>query len=462
MTPVYALVDCNNFYASCERLFRPDLNGQPIIVLSNNDGCVVARSAEAKALGIRMGVPEFQIRSLIQSKGVHCFSSNYTLYADISSRVMRTLEEMVPEVEIYSIDEAFLELTGMEPAQSLPELGRQIRERIQRWIGITVCVGIAPTKTLAKLANHAAKIYPATRGVVDLRSPARRQRLLAKTPVGEVWGIGRQLRTALAEHGIHTAADLAAADPGDIRRRYSLVVARIVSELNGVACLELESLPQAKKQIVCSRSFGQRVTVVQDIRQAVAEFTVRAVEKLRGEKQRARTLTVFMRTSHFNFKEPQYANSMSYTLPDPTQDSRVFIRCAHDLVTLLWRDGFRYAKAGVMLSDFYPEGQQQLSLFAAADTAGEFVSTHASCGHVTPATRNASGVGSAGIAELSADGSRRGARAESLMRLVDQINRNGRGTLVFATQLGSKSWALKRENLSPAYTTRWDQIPCVK
>src|SRR5690554_435157 len=238
MSPVFALVDCNNFYASCEKLFRPDLKHVPVVVLSNNDGCVVARSREAKALGIKMGVPMFQIRDAIRQHGIVCFSSNYALYADLSQRVMSTLEALAPQVEVYSIDEAFLDLTGVDACIALDAFGLQVRQQVYQWTGITVCVGIAPTKTLAKLANHAAKSYPATGGVVDLTSPVRQRKLMALIPVSEIWGIGRKLTQRLETLGIKTALQLADADPQWIKRNFSVVVERTVRELNGQSCLD--------------------------------------------------------------------------------------------------------------------------------------------------------------------------------------------------------------------------------
>lgn len=239
----FALVDCNNFYASCEKLFRPDLADRAVVVLSNNDGCVVARSKEAKALGIKMGVPVFQIRELINKHKVVAFSSNYALYADMSARVMRTLEDMVPAVEVYSIDEAFVDLSGMANSINLTDFGQLIRQRIQQWIGITVCVGIAPTKTLAKLANHGAKSWPKTGGVVDLTSKERQRKLMALLPVNEVWGIGGRLTKRLDDIGIHTVLQLADAPTKLIRQQFSVVVERTVMELNGESCIELEDIP---------------------------------------------------------------------------------------------------------------------------------------------------------------------------------------------------------------------------
>ncbi|VVZ87841.1 DNA polymerase V subunit UmuC [Escherichia coli] len=421
--PVFALVDCNNFYASCEKLFRPDLKDTPVVVLSNNDGCVVARSREAKLLGIKMGVPVFQIKSEMQRHGILAFSSNYALYADLSSRVMRTLEEMAPRVEVYSIDEAFLDLTGIESAISLVEFGQQVRERIDHWIGITVCVGIAPTKTLAKLANHAAKKYPATQGVVDLTNPDRQRRLLALVPVDDVWGVGKRLSKRLNALGITTALDLANASPRAIRDQFSVVLERTVRELNGESCIELEEIPPIKKQIVCSRSFGVKVTHFELLREAICEYATRATEKLRKEQQQAKVMTVFIRTSPFKDNEPQYSNSASGELLTPSCDTRDFIELANHLLKRIWKDGFRYAKAGVMLSDFYDPGMFQPGLF-------DDVSTRSN--------------------------------SQQLMSVLDTINQSGAGKVFFAGQGTKKDWSMKREHLSPAYTTRWDQLPRVK
>ncbi|ABM23932.1 translesion error-prone DNA polymerase V subunit UmuC [Shewanella xiamenensis] len=421
--PVFALVDCNNFYASCEKLFRPDLKDTPVVVLSNNDGCVVARSREAKLLGIKMGVPVFQIKAEMQRNGILAFSSNYALYADLSSRVMRTLEEMAPRVEVYSIDEAFLDLTGIESAISLVEFGQQVRERIGHWIGITVCVGIAPTKTLAKLANHAAKKYPATQGVVDLTNPERQRRLLALVPVDDVWGVGRRLSKRLNTLGITTALDLANASPRAIRDQFSVVLERTVRELNGESCIELEEIPPTKKQIVCSRSFGAKVTQFELLREAVCEYATRATEKLRKEQQQAKVMTVFIRTSPFKDNEPQYSNSASGELLIPSCDTRDFIELANHLLKRIWKDGFRYAKAGVMLSDFYDPSMFQPGLF-------DDVSTRSN--------------------------------SQQLMSVLDTINQSGAGKVFFAGQGTKKDWSMKREHLSPAYTTRWDQLPRVK
>lgn len=433
--PTFALVDCNNFYASCEKLFRPDLKERPLVVLSNNDGCVVARSKEAKALGIKMGVPIFKIRNELRQHNIAVFSSNYTLYADMSARVMRTLEELVQQVEVYSIDEAFLDLTSTRKLLSNIQLGEQIRQVIGDWVGITVCVGIAPTKTLAKLANCAAKQYPATQGVVDLSDPQRQRRLMALLPVDEVWGIGRRLGVRLQQMGINSALDLANANPKHIRRQFSVVVERTVRELNGESCIAFEEAPPAKKQIVCSRSFGERVTTLQQMREAICQHSVRAAEKLRREKRQAKIITVFIRTSPFNANQSQYANSISGELALPSDDSRDLINRAMQLLDNIWCDGYQYAKGGVMLSDFYERGVYQPSLFA-QDTPQPN----------SPERKN----------------SPERTNSRLLMSTLDKINRQGKSKLFFAGQGVKKSWLMKREHLSPAYTTNWNDILKVK
>jgi DNA polymerase V len=419
MSSVFALVDCNNFYASCEKLFRPDLANTPVVVLSNNDGCVVARSKEAKALGIKMGVPIFKIDAQIRQHGIQVFSSNYSLYADMSDRVMRTLEDMTPKVEIYSIDEAFLDITGIQPVISLLDFGRQVKNTIDRWIGITVCVGMAPTKTLAKLANHAAKKYPATQGVVDLTNRSRQRKLLSITPVEDIWGVGRRLSARLQAMGIHTALDLADTSAKSIRQHFSVVLERTVRELNGESCMALEQIPATKKQIICSRSFGARVTSRVQMRQAVCEHVARAAEKLRKERQQAKLLSVFIRTSAYQKNSPQYSNALSAELNRPSDDTRDLIQLAMRLLDQLWRDGYDYAKAGVVLSDFYDIGTYQAGLF---DKPSAY------------------------------------SNSRQLMQVMDRINHSGRAKVFFARQGIEKSWTMKREHLSPAYTTRWNGL----
>ncbi|MCD8520917.1 MAG: translesion error-prone DNA polymerase V subunit UmuC [Saccharospirillaceae bacterium] len=422
MHPVFALVDCNNFYASCEKLFRPDLRHTPVVVLSNNDGCVVARSKEAKALGIKMGVPVHKIQEQIQQYGVQVFSSNYALYGDISNRVMQTLEALAPAVEVYSIDEAFLDLTGVANAVDLTEFGLQVRATIQQHIGITVCVGIAPSKTLAKLANHAAKQYSATRGVVDLTDPIRQKKLLSLMPVSEVWGVGRKLSERLNAMGITTALALAEQNPKDIRQKFSVVLERTVRELNGESCLALKDITPTKQQILCSRSFGQRVTHYTDMQESISSYVARAAEKLRHEQQQCQLISVYIRTGLFNPNDPRYSNSASLRLDYPTDDTRVLLHAAGRLLQAIWKDGYRYAKAGITLTDFYDRGVMQPDLF----------------------TQQVTNPNSA-----------------RLMQVVDRINQQQRGRVFFASQGTGKAWAMNRNHLSPSYTTDWKQLPGV-
>ena len=422
MKTVFALVDCNNFYASCEKLFRPDLKHTPIVVLSNNDGCIVARSKEVKALGIKMGVPMFQVQDEIRKHGIVCFSSNYALYADLSNRVMTILEEEAPRLEVYSIDEAFMDLTGVDHVTDLLAFGKRVKAKVDKWTGITVGVGIAPTKTLAKLANHAAKKYPATGSVVDLMDPDRQKRLLALLDVSDVWGVGRRTTAKLKARGINTALDLANADPKSIRSEFSVVLERTIRELNGVSCLDLELVRPTKQQIICSRSFGHKITDKRELREAIAKYTTRAAEKLRGEKRFCRVVSVFIRTSPFIPNEPQYSKTLSAELPNPTDDTRDLLEVADVLFNRLWREGFRYMKAGVMLADFYEHGNFQQDLLRADNTK---------------------------------------INSKALMNVVDQINHSGLGNVFFASQGVSPQWAMKREHLSPAYTTNWEELPKV-
>lgn len=421
MSELFALVDCNNFYASCESLFQPKLRNRPIVVLSNNDGCVVARSKEAKQLGIKMGVPVHQIKDMIRQHRIAVFSSNYALYGDMSQRVMSILEQMAPQVEVYSIDEAFLSLTGIESYQSINDFGVAIRERVQQWTGITVCVGIAPTKTLAKLANHAAKAYPATGGVVDLSERERQQRLLRITPIEEVWGVGRRLSVRLRELGIESALDLSEYDLKSLRQRFSVVLERTARELRGESCLALEDVTEPKQQIVCSRSFSKRVESLDELRESVASYTARAAEKLRAEQQVCKMLSVSIRTGLFNPTEPIYSNSAVTPLATPTNDSSQLIAEATRLLRAIWRPGYRYAKAGVMLSELSPQEQGQADLFSASEKA----------------------------------------HRKQLMQTIDQINSGKHGKVFIGAQGIKQEWSMKRRYLSPAYTTRWNEIPPV-
>ncbi|EJR0223641.1 MULTISPECIES: Y-family DNA polymerase [Raoultella] len=417
---MFALCDVNSFYASCETVFRPDLKGRPVVVLSNNDGCVIARSAEAKAI-VKMGEPYFKQKEQFRRHGVICFSSNYELYADMSNRVMTTLEELSPRCEIYSIDEAFCDLTGVRNCRDLTEFGREIRETVLSRTHLTVGVGIAQTKTLAKLANHAAKKWQRqTGGVVDLSNFEKQRKLMAALPVDEVWGVGRRISKKLEAMGIKTVLQLADTDIRFIRKHFNVVLERTVRELRGEPCLGLEEFAPVKQEIVCSRSFGGRITEYHEMRQAICSYASRAAEKLRGEHQYCRFISAFVKTSPFALNEPYYGNSASVKLLTPTQDSRDIIAAATRCLDAVWKDGHRYQKAGVMLGDFYSQGVAQLNLFD------------------DNAPRQNSG---------------------KLMEVLDHLNaKNGRGALYFAGQGIQAAWQMKREMLSPRYTTRYSDL----
>ncbi|EPY6987483.1 Y-family DNA polymerase [Klebsiella quasipneumoniae] len=417
---MFALCDVNSFYASCETVFRPDLKGRPVVVLSNNDGCVIARSPEAKPF-VKMGEPYFKQKDMFRRHGIIAFSSNYELYADMSNRVMTTLEELSPRCEIYSIDEAFCDLTGVCNCRDLADFGREIRETVLRRTHLTVGVGIAQTKTLAKLANHAAKQWHRqTGGVVDLSNLDRQRKLMALIPVDEVWGVGRRISKKLEAMGIKTVLQLADTDIRFIRKHFNVVLERTVRELRGEPCLGLEEFAPVKQEIVCSRSFGGRITEYHEMRQAICSYASRAAEKLRGEHQYCRFISAFVKTSPFALNEPYYGNNASVKLLTPTQDSRDIITAATKCLDAIWRDGHRYQKAGVMLGDFYSQGVAQLNLF---------------------------------------DDNAPRQNSEKLMEVLDHLNtKDGRGTLYFAGQGIQTAWQMKREMLSPRYTTRYSDL----
>lgn len=415
----FALVDCNNFYVSCERLFRPDLRQRPVIVLSNNDGCVVSRSAEAKALGIGMAVPAYQIRHIIERENVVVFSSNYTLYADISSRVMATLESFADAMEIYSIDEAFLDFSSMGAGARGEAFARHIQQTVARHTGIQVSIGIAPTKTLAKLANLAAKKYPATGGVVDLRDPERQHKLLKLVAASDVWNVGRRTSRKLEVTGIETAWQLACADPVQMRKRFSITVSRAVHELNGVSCYELTDVRATRRQVLCSRSFGSPVTNLESLELAVSEYASRAAEKLREEGLLAGVVSVFVRTNHHNSHVPQYSNSATGELLHPTADTRHILERSLALLRAIWKDRYQYVKAGVWLAELQPQASYQHGLFEDAEARS---------------------------------------RSQSLMAALDHINRRGEH-IWFAAKGAGMDRHMRREHVSPASTTRWADIP---
>lgn len=413
----FALIDCNSFYCSCERLFRPELRGKPIVVLSNNDGCVIARTTEAKALGIKMGDPYFKIRDFLKRNGVHVFSSNYALYGDISARVTQTICTLAPRTEIYSIDESFALLDGLP--EPLGDFARQIQARVWQWVGIPVGIGIGRTKTLAKAAQYASKRWKAqTGGVVDLRAPDRVDWLLRRMPVEEVWGVGRRLKNHLAELGIETAWHLAQTDPRQIRQRFSVVLERTVRELQGESCIDLVDTEPDKQTICSSRMFGHRVTTLLELREAVATYMHRGAEKLRAQRSLCGVLRVGIQTS-FHGDEPKYAKAVTCTPPYPTDDIRLLTKVALAGLDYIYREGYRYSKAEILLLDLHKRGECTLHLFQEAQPAA----------------------------------------TDRLMSVMDKVNtRYGRGTLRTAAMPLSPDWGMRRELMSQSYTTSMTQL----
>ncbi|MDH1508539.1 Y-family DNA polymerase [Pseudomonas mosselii] len=414
---VFALIDCNAFYASCERVFRPDLAKTPIVVLSNNDGCVIARSYDAKPY-VKMGEPYFQAKEKLRRHGIVAFSSNYALYGDMSERVMSLIESMVPAAEVYSIDECFADLTGVQG--SLTQFGRDVRAKVLRCTGIPVGVGIARTKTLAKLANHTAKRLQAhTGGVVDITDDFKRDWVLRNTEVKEVWGIGRRMTAHLEAMGIRTAMDLAKADPRMLRDKFSVVVEKTARELAGTPCLELDEADPPKQEICSSRMFGKRLTELTPIKQAVATYTARAAEKLRAQGSVCKRMRVSIRTGMFNPDEAKYAKGALVELPYPTNDTLLLTRAATEAAAQVFRSGFRYSKAEVLLMDLRQPGEFSDDLFA--------VTQPVAC--------------------------------DRLMMMLDEINgKYGRGTMRTASVPDTPDWGMRREMMSRSYTTRIDQL----
>ena len=431
---MFALVDGNNFYVSCERVFRPGLLGRPVIVLSNNDGCAIARSNEAKALGITMGAPWFQIRQMLPDAGVIALSANFTLYGDMSSRMAAIAAGLGPEQEIYSIDESFIGMTGVRG--DLVARGHAVRERILQWIGIPVGIGIGTTKTLAKLANHVAKSadrkpgsYPAHLArVCDLAAlPADElAAVLGATKVGDIWGIGRRLSAQLETDGMSSALDVARMDPATARRRWSVVVERTVRELQGQSCIALEDVPPPKKEIACTRSFGRAITALPDLIEAVTEFASRAAEKLRKQDGRAGQVLTFIHTSPFRRDDKQYSRSITVPLRRPTADSGAITATAVRGLQAIFKPGFNYAKAGVMLLDLQAGDVEQ---------------------------------GELDLGEPGAD-------QTQLMGTIDALNnRYGRSTVALASAglAGSRrAWVMRQELKTPDYTTRWADLPTAR
>ena len=419
---MFALCDCNNFYASCERVFRPDLRNRPVMVLSNNDGCVVARSAEIKQLGIKMGEPLFKVKDLVKKHNIAVFSSNYELYADMSNRVMSILSGYSPETEVYSIDEMFLSLAGMEHL-NLKEYGTNIVTTVERGTGIPVCLGIAPTKTLAKLANRFAKKYPAYNRVCIIDTTAKTEKALKLTEVGDVWGIGRRYAEKLTKQGIITAYDFTQLPKQWVRKNMSVVGERIFLELQGVSCLSLESVQPDKKQICTSRSFGKPVTELDDLSAAVAGYAEQCALKLRKQKSYACSLMVFISTNWFNKDLPQYHNSKHIKLPLPSSSTTEIVHFARAALEQIYRPKYQYKKAGVIITEITNATTVQDNLFYAPDIA----------------------------------------KHERLMKAIDRINEtNDRDMIQIAAAFGAGPQDMQRNSLSPRYTTNIRDIITIK
>jgi DNA polymerase V len=421
MKDLFALVDCNNFYVSCERVFNPIIEGKPVVVLSNNDGNVVARSNEAKALGVQFGAPAFECENLIK-KGVYAFSSNYALYGDMSQRVMNTLSGFAPEMEIYSIDEAFLSFSRLPSVKDLTGYAFQIRRTVKRWTGIPTSIGIGPTKTLAKLANKLAKRNPEHRGVFNIIEHPETDKLLDGVRVEDVWGIGVQYTKLLNLNGIFTALQLKNAPDRWVKKHMTITGLRTVWELRGHSCIPLEEVPPPKKGIISSRSFGRPVESLAELKEALASYVSRAAGKLRAQRSVALFITVFLGTNPFK-DEPQYHNSITSRLPVPTSHTVELIRHAHRGLEELYRSGFHYKRTGVFLTEIMPEDHAQLNLFSSPSSG----------------------------------------KQDILMKTIDRINmRWGNNTVIYAAEGIQKGWRMRQLRLSPRFTTQWEEIPVVK
>ncbi|SFN45188.1 DNA polymerase V [Nitrosospira briensis] len=421
---LFALVDVNNFYVSCERAFNPSLENRPVVVLSNNDGCAIARSNEVKALGIRMGAPCFQLKELADKYDIVALSSNYALYGDMSNRVAAMLRDYSPHMEVYSIDESFLTLNGLGSLwPTSAYMGQSIRHRIRQWTELPVCVGIGASKTLAKLANHIAKKQPRFNGVCDLATMplAETDALLSGIEVGEVWGVGPRIGSQLHAAGISTVKALRDTPLSWLRARFGVVMERTGNELRGLSCLTLEEVAPPRKQIISSRSFGQPVRALPHLSESVAGHASSAAEKLRRQNGVCGAIQVFIQTNRFREQDPQYSNSMVVPLPNESSDTRLLVRAALFGLKQIYRAGYTYNKAGVMLIDIGEARTIQGSLLAQHGT---------------------------------------GNRSDGLMKAIDALNlRYGRNTVSVFSSVAPKPWAMRRENTSPCYTTRWSDVP---
>jgi DNA polymerase V len=414
---IFALVDCNNFYASCERVFNPRLEGRPVVVLSNNDGCVVARSNEAKALGIGMGVAAFEVKDVLEKNNVEVFSSNYTLYADMSSRVMQTLSTFTPEIEVYSIDEAFLNLAGF--TCSLNDYGRLIKQRVKQWTGMPVTVGIAQTKTLAKIANYIAKHSDKAKGVLVLTNSDYIDKALEKTPVEKVWGIGIKSTIKLKRAGIETAANLRDADINWIKSQFGINGVRTVYELRGDRCYAIEDNPPAKQSICVSRMFGVPIQSIDQLKEAAASYAARAAEKLRQDGLAAAIETVFVTTSRFI--KNSYFNARTVKFAVATNDTRELIDTALACIERLFCEGYQFKKCGIVLTGLVQQDKVQHNLFDNIDRE----------------------------------------KSRRLMQAVDRINARSACPVRWAAEGLQQSWHVQFKKRSNHYTTSWSELPQV-
>lgn len=420
MNTRFALVDCNNFYASCERVFNPRLAGRPVAVLSNNDGCVIARSEEVKQLGVPMGAPMHEHKATFERNGVVVLSSNYALYGDMSARVMETLRPSVTTMEVYSIDEAFL---ALEERQGV-EFARELRARVRRWTGIPVSIGIGPTKTLAKIANRLSKTTPALGGVLDLGIVRNLDDTLARIPCADIWGIGKRLALRLAAGGVRTARDLKHAETAWIRKTLGVVGGRIQCELQGVSCLALEEIPPPKKGIASAKSFGRPVESLEELEEALATYTARAAEKLRTGRLLATAVHVFVTTNPFSTERPQYQAGAQMSLPAPTNHTPDLIAAALRLLRGIFQPGHHYKKTGIFLPELVAEEDRQPDLFE------------------------------------DAQGDERRRRIDTV---VDTLNRRiGRNAIRYGSMGTDPKWTMRQENRSKKFTTRWDELPEAK
>ncbi|MGM0703339.1 MAG: Y-family DNA polymerase [Pseudomonadota bacterium] len=418
------LIDCNNFYVSCERVFQPRLEGLPVGVLSNNDGCVIARSNELKALGVAMGTPAFELRPLLQGGQIRLLSSNYELYGDMSARVQAVLEEFSAGVEPYSIDEMFVRFDGFAHDQLLAHC-RDLHRKVLQFTGIPVSIGVAPTRTLAKLANRAAKKMPGYRGVCVLPpgSPETAG-LLQRTELGDVWGVGHRLVEHLALMGIRSAWDLAQAEPKAIRRRFSVTLERTALELRGIPCIEMNDSDAPRQRIMTSRSFGKLTADRGEIHEALRQFGQRSAEKLRTQDSLARAIYVFLKTNPHRPDQPQYSPSAVVELPEPTDDSREILHAVAQAFAAIYRPHYRFMKAGVMLIDLIDANRQQMSLLNTSQSEADR------------------------------------ARGERLMATLDALNRQmGRGSIKLGMPSPNAAWHLRCASRSPRWTTRWEELP---